>query len=190
MPDQTHLAALIGSRICHDLISPIGAIGNGLELMTMTGSAQTPEMQLIADSVAQANARIRLFRIAFGLGGEETTVSKSEAVSILSDMTHGSRLQIDWLPAEGLTREATRIAFLLILCLETAMPYGGRITVTAANDIRAEAARLRPLPELWAVLRGADTPVKAAHVQFRLAALAIGSQISVDEQETAIHLAY
>ena len=59
MQDKPDLAALIGSRICHDLISPIGAIGNGVELMMMDGTAKTPELALIAESVANANARIR-----------------------------------------------------------------------------------------------------------------------------------
>ncbi len=50
--DKPDLAALVGSRICHDLISPIGAIGNGVELMMMEGAAKGPEMALITESVA------------------------------------------------------------------------------------------------------------------------------------------
>ena len=60
-----NLAALIGSRICHDLISPIGAVTNGLELMSMAGGTG-PELELVNESAANANARIRLFRLAFG----------------------------------------------------------------------------------------------------------------------------
>ena len=67
MTDQTDLAALLGSRICHDLISPIGAIGNGVELLMMEGGTPSPELVLIAESVAAANARIRFFRLAFGV---------------------------------------------------------------------------------------------------------------------------
>jgi histidine phosphotransferase ChpT len=60
------LTSLIGSRICHDLISPLGAIGNGVELLAMSEVAKGPEMSLIAESVENANARIRFFRVAFG----------------------------------------------------------------------------------------------------------------------------
>jgi histidine phosphotransferase ChpT len=60
------LTSLIGSRICHDLISPLGAIGNGVELLAMSGTAPGPEMDLISQSVENANARIRFFRVAFG----------------------------------------------------------------------------------------------------------------------------
>ena len=59
MPDKPDLTALLGSRICHDLISPIGAISNGVELLLMDNVAKGPEMTLIAESVANANARIR-----------------------------------------------------------------------------------------------------------------------------------
>ena len=72
---ETHpeddLVALVGSRLCHDLISPLGAIGNGVELLTMTATTLSPELQLITESVAAANARIKFFRLAFGRAGEQ-----------------------------------------------------------------------------------------------------------------------
>jgi len=51
------LTALIGSRICHDLISPLGAIGNGVELLQLSGMGDSPEMALISESVTNANLR-------------------------------------------------------------------------------------------------------------------------------------
>ncbi len=71
MPHKPDLAALVGSRICHDLISPIGAIGNGVELVLLDAAVGGPEVTLIADSVSHANARIRFFRIAFGATGAD-----------------------------------------------------------------------------------------------------------------------
>jgi len=62
---NANLAALIGSRICHDLISPVGAVGNGLELMQMAGGKLLPEMALIEESVEAARLRILFFRIAY-----------------------------------------------------------------------------------------------------------------------------
>ena len=61
---QPDLAALVGSRICHDLISPIGAIGNGVELLALTDGDTGAEMELISESVQNASARIRYLRIA------------------------------------------------------------------------------------------------------------------------------
>ena len=74
MQDKPDLAALIASRICHDLISPIGAIGNGVELLAMEPGGPRPEMALISESVANANARIRFFRICFGQASSDQLV--------------------------------------------------------------------------------------------------------------------
>ncbi|MEO1362985.1 MAG: hypothetical protein AAFU86_04320 [Pseudomonadota bacterium] len=80
--DNVNLAALIGSRICHDLISPIGAINNGLELLNMAGASDGPEMELISESVENASARIRFFRMAYGAASDQP-VGRAEVVSIL-----------------------------------------------------------------------------------------------------------
>jgi histidine phosphotransferase ChpT len=71
MKARTDLTALVGSRICHDLVSPLGAIGNGVELLGLTGIAPSPEMALIVESVENANARLRFFRIAYGAAGTD-----------------------------------------------------------------------------------------------------------------------
>ena len=93
MLDPIHLAALIASRICHDLISPIGAIGNGVELMIMDASgASSQEMALIIESAGHANARIRYFRIAFGLCAPDQRIGRGEVAGILQDLAAGGRL--------------------------------------------------------------------------------------------------
>lgn len=83
------LSALIGSRICHDLISPISAIGNGVELMELSGIERTPEIDLIAQSVENANARIRFFRIAFGKRGTGGKIAKSDIIGPLAALSGG-----------------------------------------------------------------------------------------------------
>jgi histidine phosphotransferase ChpT len=62
------ISNIVASRICHDIISPIGAIHNGLELISMTASldVKSPEMALIHDSCQDARAHIEFFRVAFG----------------------------------------------------------------------------------------------------------------------------
>ncbi|THH39196.1 hypothetical protein E4Z66_02780 [Aliishimia ponticola] len=105
------LAALIGSRICHDLISPIGAINNGLELLGMSGDVSGPELSLISESVDNASARIRFFRLAFGAAGEQD-VSAREIRGVLTDMTRASKLTIHWDAEEAVPRRIVRILFL------------------------------------------------------------------------------
>ncbi len=174
MPDAPDLAALIGSRICHDLISPIGAIGNGVELLMMDGSVQTAEMALISESVAQANARIRYFRIAFGAADlHDQRIARAEVQTILSDQTRGGRLSISWTSASELPRVEVKLTFLVLMCLENALPFGGKIVVTQEEDrwfIAAEADRIKKDDVLWAHLTdaGALTDISPGRVQFAL----------------------
>jgi histidine phosphotransferase ChpT len=197
-PDRNDLAALLGSRICHDLISPIGAIGNGLELLMMDMGAKSPEVALIAQSVANANARIRFFRLAFGAAGADGKQSLAEVRAILSDLTQGSRQTIEWATGSDLGRAQVKIAFLLLMCLESAMPYGGRVTVGAADGrwtIEAAAQRFRIEPDLWAVLADptAAPDISPAAVHFPLAAAEIarqGRRLSAELGQTTIRLAF
>ena len=173
MPDNPDLVALLGSRICHDLISPIGAISNGVELLMMDGGAMGPEIALIAESVANANARIRFFRVAFGASGADQRIGRPEVLSILSDLTRGGRLTIDWRGPADLPRREVKLAFLLIQCLETAMAFGGRITVDMVDGrwtLNGAAAKLKLDADLWAHLSdpGARGDVTAAQVHFAL----------------------
>ena len=98
------LNALVGSRICHNLISPLGAISNGVELLNMTGANTAPEVALIAESVENANARIRYFRVAFGATNEAASFSHGEAVSILKDAYKSSRTSVSWRVSGDITR--------------------------------------------------------------------------------------
>jgi len=175
MPEKPDLTALLGSRICHDLISPIGAIGNGLELLMMDGGNSSPEMVLIADSVANADARIRFFRVAFGMAQTDQRIGKAEVRQVLSDVTRGSRLQIDWISDADLFRVEVKIIFLLIQCLENAMAYGGRITVSTSEGrwlIAGQASKLKINTSLWEILvdPAALAEVTPAVVQFPLVA--------------------
>lgn len=186
--DSVNLATLIGSRICHDLISPIGAINNGMELLSMTGSVGGPEMELISDSVNNANARIRFFRVAFGAAGEQQ-LGRAEVVGILDDLSKGGRMKYAWGPLDGASRSDVRLAFLAALCLETALPYGG--TVQALNSdgqwtITGEGSKLNIDDELWARVSGGQsaTEITPALVQFALlpeAAKAAGRTVRVEQ---------
>ncbi|ASM72310.1 MULTISPECIES: histidine phosphotransferase family protein [Roseobacteraceae] len=169
---DVNLAALIGSRICHDLISPVGAINNGLELLEMTGSRDGPEMQLISQSVGSATARIRFFRIAYGMAGNQQ-MGRAEIVGVLRDVMDGGRLDVAWGPMDGHPRGAVRMAFLAIQCLETAMPYGGRIEITCERQrwtVHGRGEKLNVDDALWKTLDGTavTAEIEPAHVQFAL----------------------
>jgi histidine phosphotransferase ChpT len=196
MTDQTDLAALLGSRICHDLISPIGAIGNGVELMMMEGGPPSPELTLIAESVAAANARIRLFRVAFGISGDEQRIGRAEITKILADTTLGSRISIDWQPSHDISRNEAKLAFLSILCCDSALPFGGRTTVTMTEgkwQVHASAKRLRIEADLWESLAKPMPDLAPAQVHFALFAREISQQkrrLLTEISETDIRLSF
>lgn len=191
---NVNLAALIGSRICHDLISPIGAIANGLELLDLSGAADGPEMALIADSAGNAGARIRFFRIAYGAAGDQS-LGRADTVSVLHDLTRGGRLQVDWAVTGDRARAQVRLAFLALQCCETAMPFGGTVRIDHDADgwsVAGRADRLSVDPGLWSGLArtGAPPPnLTPALVQFALLpqlAADIGRTVRATVTETSV----
>lgn len=195
--DPANLAALIGSRMCHDLISPIGAINNGLELMVMSGAQHTPEMQLIGESVDNASARIRFFRIAFGAAGDQL-VGPPEVSSILRDLYKNSRLDVQWLPDDARPRASVRLVFLALMCIETGMPYGGQINISDKDgtwDITGTGDKVNIDADLWSHL-AMQHPVQQlqpSQVQFGLmpvVAAEIGRKVRTKTDPTSITISF
>lgn len=169
---EDDLAALISSRICHDLVSPLGAIANGVELLLLSGAPRTPELDLIAESAESANARMRFFRLAFGAASRQA-IGRSEITATLRGLERGSRLSFDWQPAGDHPREEIKAVFLLIQCLDAALPLGGQIQVARDGEtweVTAKGPRLRVDATAWAALGTNPTapPPTAALVQFAL----------------------
>lgn len=188
------LAALVGSRICHDLISPIGAIGNGLELLALTDGNSTAEMELINDSVQNAMARIRLFRVAFGGASTTQSISNTEVQSILGAMSNGSRHIYDWQANGDHARGDVRLALLVLLCTESALPVGGTVTVSQAGQIwtvHAQSTRINVVTDLWDSLTNPKSGIAhtAAQVQFALLPRALaeaGRALAFTTSDTSI----
>lgn len=174
MTRSLDLTALVGSRICHDLISPLGAIGNGVELLAMAGAAEGPEMELISESVNNANARLRFFRIAYGVARPDQVVARNEVTSTLAAAARGGRLAYEWKVPGDQNRREVQLAFLLLQCFESAMPYGGDVTVARSEagrwDLIAEGQRLKIDAPLWESINAphARAEIGASEVQFAL----------------------
>ncbi|MCF6443406.1 histidine phosphotransferase family protein [Nereida sp. MMG025] len=193
------ISTLVGSRICHDLISPLGAIANGVELLSLSGLPQTPEMALIADSVENANARIKMFRIAFGAASADQQVNASDMQAIMVGLTRGGRLRYDWQAQGSALRIHARFALLLVQALETAMAYGGQITVSETAGtwvIKGTADRLVHDPALWRYVddtQNADQPLQASQVHFELIAQLQhdhGFRVTADVSDTEIAITF
>lgn len=173
--NNAELNDLIGSRICHDLISPLGAIGNGVELLTMSGVSAVPEITLISESIENANARIRFFRIAFGAASSEAIIGSTEVKRVLADLYRGNRVRVDWRILDDTLRIEVKLAFLILQCFESALPWGGKVAVTRSGDtwsIYGTAERLKVESDLWELLSNprAAAEVTASNVHFALVA--------------------
>lgn len=174
------LSGLVSARLCHDLISPMGAIGNGLELLMMTeGRGGDAELALISDSLGTALAKLRFYRLAFGPADAIARQSLDEARQITDIMFHG-RFTVAWQdrPGASMSRATAQLAYLAILCFERSLPMGGEVTVAAgagAVELRAEGCRIAAPGDLWLHLTG-GAPVAELRpdgVQFALLRRAI-----------------
>lgn len=174
--ENRDIQSLIASRICHDLISPIGAIGNGLELLNDGAAQGSPELMLIDQSARNANAKLRYFRIAFGAARKDGSIGREELLRILGDMYQDTKLTVNaQASAVSLPRPMVKLVLLLILCAEKALPFGGQLDVAISPDamsFRAVSREVRADPDLWDALSTGILPDEIAsdEVQFPVTA--------------------
>ena len=162
----------------------------------MAGLQAADEIALISESVSHANGRIRFFRVAFGAASPSQMVPRSEIQDILGLISAGGRLTIQWDPDGELPRTRVKLAFLLLQCLESAMPFGGEITVSQMGDawcLAGTADRMRIERELWDILVAPndEMDVSPADVHFALApvaAVAAGRVLATDIRDGAIQI--
>lgn len=180
MPAQPDLSALLGSRLCHDLIGPIGAIGNGVELLLLAGSGRSDEVALISESVSALNARIRFYRVAYGIARPEQAIPRAEVLDILANLFPSGRITVTWSSPTDLPRPEVKATFLLILCAEQALRSGGRIAIAydgAEWSLTLTSPRLRHDARLWSLIERpscpTDGPLDPSDVQFPLAGQAL-----------------
>lgn len=168
-----NLNALVGSRICHDLINPLGAIGNGIELLGLAGVGSGPEMDLVSDAVASATAKLKFLRLAFGSASADQVCGPADVLATLEAVARGGRMSYAWDVPGEVPRRDVRVAMLAVMCIETALPAGGDITIrmTAQTwEVYAKHDRLNLDPALWVPLSKTDCPddLAAAQVHFGL----------------------
>lgn len=165
--------------------------------MAMGGPIDTPELNLISDSVQNASARIKLFRVAFGVASVEQMIGTPEIGNVIADVFGETRYHVTWAGTGGVPRAEAQALYLALLCLETALPQGGDITISGAQGdwrLTGSGHRLADTPDLWACLSGRETPdLSPAQVQFGLLPLclaAMGKTAQVTPGETSVTLAF
>lgn len=129
------LAALLSSRICHDLISPVGAINNALELYDEAG-AEADALDLIRMSAVNASARLQFARIAFGASGAAgSRLDTNDAVQIAQKYMANEKAELIW---EGehllLPKNEIKLLLNLLLVANASLPRGGTIHLTTRRE--------------------------------------------------------
>ena len=132
------LAALLCSRVCHDIISPVGAINNGLELLD-EGGADEDAMNLIRASARNASARLQFARIAFGAAGSAgMQIDTGDAEAVATAFIRNEKPDLVWNGRRALLpKNKVKLLLNLILVAIGAIPRGGTIKVTL-DDVETE----------------------------------------------------
>jgi histidine phosphotransferase ChpT len=132
------LAALIASRVCHDIISPVGAIVNGLEVLEEEKDESMREFaqDLVQKSARQASAKLQFSRLAFGAsGGAGAEIDMTEAGRVAAALLEREKAELAWQVSAGLLPKAqAKLLMNLLLIALNSVARGGTITVTAERD--------------------------------------------------------
>ena len=141
--DAAELAALITSKVCHDLVSPVGALSMSLEMLDEPGSADDA-LDLVKKSAVSASARLQFLRLAFGASGSTgASIDTGDAEKVAKSYMAEERADIDW-RVERMILPKNRVKLLLNLMLvaAAAIPRGGMVTMTSENGTEAPTYRL------------------------------------------------
>ena len=175
-------AALMCSRICHDLISPVGAIGNGVELLReIDRGAEGTELQLISRSAEMASAYLQFLRIAFGAAPPGDLLGVPAAQRTARAWFEFQRPDLDWaVQGTEITRAAARLMFNFMQIAVSSLPRGGLVRVETAGapaqgltiTLAAEGPTATPAPGAadWLAGRPAEAAPAPREVHYIAAA--------------------
>ena len=141
------LAALLCSRVCHDIISPVGAIINGLEVLDEDNGEDMQEFafNLIRKSASQASAKLQFARLAFGAAGSAgAEIDLADAEKVARGYMDGEKAQFEWeSPRVLMPKNLVKLLLNLILLATPAIPRGGVVKVTVEGAAASPSFRLR-----------------------------------------------
>jgi histidine phosphotransferase ChpT len=202
-PDTLELAALLCSRVCHDLISPVGAIVNGLEVLDDDPKPEDREfaLELIGKSARTASARLQFCRLAFGAAGSSgAQIDLGDAQAMARGHIEDGKIAITWnLPRLLLPKNRVKLLLNMLVIAQQTIPRGGTLTVDPLGEgealsfrITASGLNARIPQNIADLLNSASTPAIDAHsVQpyyTRLLAQACGLSVTLKPEGEAVAL--
>lgn len=137
-PDALELAALLCSRVCHDLISPVGAIVNGLEVLDDNPKPEDREfaLDLIRKSAKTASARLQFCRLAFGAAGSAgAQIDLGDAEKMARGHLEDAKTRIAWNPPRAyLPKNKVKLLLNMMVIAQQTIPRGGMLTVDQVGE--------------------------------------------------------
>jgi histidine phosphotransferase ChpT len=182
--DALDLAALLSSRVCHDVISPVGAIVNGLEVLEEEKDAEMRghALALIKSSAQEASARLQFCRLAFGAAGSKgSSIDTGDAEHVARQLLADERTRLEWgVPRVLMPKNKVKLLLNLCLIADAAIPRGGDISVSARGEddamsfhVEAKGINARVTPGVASLLSGEpeDGAIDARAIQAYYAGL-------------------
>lgn len=159
------LVSLLCSRLCHDLVSPVGAVGNGLEVLADENDAEMREMamRLITQSAQRASNKLQFARLAYGAsGGPDGVIDLGQAREVTAAVLKDHQVNLEWrCEAASLSRMPVKLLANCAFLAAEALPRGGGVAAalsmqgkTMRIEVAAEGPMLRPIEGLAAILAG------------------------------------
>lgn len=201
--DSLDLTALVCSRVCHDVISPVGAIVNGLEVLADEKDESMKEvaLDLIKKSATQASARLQFARLAFGAAGSAgAQIDLGDAADVAKGFLEDDRLKLEWnLPRALLPKNRVKLLLNLLMIATGAIPRGGLMKVDPVGEgetmgfrLHAEGPNSRVPPHAEKLLAGTpEQTLDAHHIQpfyAGMIARAAGFGVTIAQEGAAIVL--
>ncbi len=196
-PIDLRVVELVAARLCHDLIGPVSAIGNGVELLT----EEDPEfvrdaVALVGDSAKQASRRLQFYRFAYGFSGGTLTGPAPDLLA--TEFFEGTAIECDYrAEARALSPEQQQLACAMLALAGEGLPRGGRLVLSAGAigpEIEATGQGPGPSPEVRAALAlavpaGVLTSRTVGGYFAGLLAEALGCRLSVADRPGGFRLA-
>lgn len=197
------LAALLCSRVCHDLVSPVGAIANGLEVLDEDGGEEMRgfAMDLIKKSTRQASAKLQFARIAFGAAGSAgASIDLGDAENVAKGFFAGEKADLEWqITRAYMPKNKVKLLLNLLLVAATGVPRGGIVVASMEGTAEEPSFILRAtgpsarLPATTALVLGIEEGHTAdAHsiqpIYTRLLAESAGMTMSIEMDGEAVVL--
>ncbi len=166
---EIEFSALMVSRVCHDLVGPLGAVINGLEVLEDERDAEMRDdaLRLVTSSANQALARIQFMRIAFGAAGSAgADLDLGEVGRLIAGLLEGGKVKLEWnVPQVYWSKDWAKLLMNATLLAADCLPRGGQVVVNAGADPAAPSFKIiatglnaRVTEDVGRSLRGESQP--------------------------------